>query len=104
MRERNPFALIAQLADARGIRNLKDRPGCWEVELPDGWYFAVNGHGRDTTCSKGAAVPPYNAYVEWQGTPCAFINPHGGPFLGGDLGAEAFCDALQAAITSEAQP
>jgi hypothetical protein len=99
---RNPFELIARLAQQRGISNLKDRPGCWEVELPGGWSFALNGHLVATTCGKGAKVPPINAYVEWQGTPMGFIDPYGGPFVGGDDGAEEFCDALAAEI--EAKP
>lgn len=102
--KRNPFALIAALANKRNVRDIGKLPGCWEVELRDGWSFAVNGHDSDVRCSKGADVPPFNAYVEWQGTPAGIINHQGGPFLGGDDGADAFCDALDAAIAEEPQP
>lgn len=90
----NPFEHIAALAAARQVRNINTMPGCWEVQLDECWWFAVNGHDRDTRCSKGAAVPPFNAYVEYAGTPMGFLDPFGGVFLGGDEGCDDFNAAL----------
>lgn len=102
-REVNPFEYIVRLAAKRGVTGINALPGCWEVELGDGWSFALNGHGTTVQCSKGANVPPYNAYVEWQETPVGFCDPHGGVFMGGDLGADAFNDALLAALGEDAR-
>lgn len=97
----NPFEYIAKLSAKRGVTGINRLPGCWEVELGNGWSFALNGHSTTVKCSKGADVPAFNAYVEWQGTPVGFCDPYGGVFLGGDEGADEFNAALLAALESE---
>ena len=90
------FCEIVSLAERLGVRRINGLPGCWEYADGD-WFVAVNAHGEETACSRGAAVPPFHAYVERLGWPAALLNPRGGHIVG-DAGAE---DALIAWLKTQ---
>lgn len=103
MEEDHPFMAIAALHKARGVPKLTDLPGCWEVKVGDDWWFALNGHDKQIRCSKGAEVPPFNAYVMYGDWPAGFIDPYGGVFAAGrGANVESFTAAVRAAIASPA--
>lgn len=54
------FALILDIADRRGVRNIAALPGCWEFRAGD-WLVAVNGDIRERTTTQGDKVPPFHA-------------------------------------------
>jgi len=91
------FALITELAIGLGAAPLTKHVGCWEHRLGDRWLIAVNGHRTPTKCSTGCEVPPFHAYVEYDGWPCALLMPFGGTTVGHGHEAE---DALIAALKS----
>lgn len=95
----NPFAEIAAYAKRSGVRDLKSRDGCWEVAVDATWWFAVNGHGTPTRCSRGTEVPPYHAYIECNEMPAGLLHPtEGGAFIGTtDNLTDRFVAALRAA-------
>ena len=98
------FALIAELAEALGVTAIGKLAGCWERDLDAHWFIAVNGHSAPTPCSKGADVPPFTCYVEWNGWPAALVTPAGGEIVAGSAANEdALIEALRDAIT-EARP
>jgi len=75
------FSEIANLAMRLGVTNINQREGCWEHRIDDKWWIAINGHPEPVRCSKGAEVPAYNAYVEFNGWPVGLINPYGGALV-----------------------
>ena len=77
------FMAIADFAKAIGVGSIKDLPGCWEVELPSGWWFAVNGHAEPVKGSHGPDVPPFHAYIERDGWPAGLVSPADGLMVGG---------------------
>jgi hypothetical protein len=92
------FAVIAALAEALDVRAINQLPGCWEHQVDDRWWIAVNGHAEQTSCSHGAAVPAYGAYVEFNEWPAAVFTPVGGEFVAGTAAnEEAFIAAVKAA-------
>lgn len=97
------FCAIVEHAAALGVRNIGEIAGCWEVELDDAWWFALNGHGEPTKCSKGTEVPPFTVYVEFNGWPAGLVDPHGGVLAAGDAANEdTFIAAIRAATESAA--
>ena len=98
------FSKMVDLGVALGRRDIAKLPGCWEEQVDAAWWFAINPHRESVQCSKGAAVPEFTAYVEFNGWPAGFINPHGGTMAAGRIANE---DALIAALDKricEAQP
>lgn len=89
------FAGIGALASQLGVANIRELPGCWEIQIDEQWFIAVNGHKDERRCSKGARVPFAHAYVEYNGWPAGIINPYGGILAAGDCANE---QALIAAI------
>ncbi len=93
---------IADLAQALGAAPLTKHAGCWEVQVDSNWFLAVNGHRAPvptTTLAAAFDVPPFHAYVEWNGWPAAVIHPlAGGPIVAGSLANEdSLIEALRAA-------
>lgn len=71
--------------------------------MPGGWFVAVNGHAEPMRSSEhgagGALVPPYEAYVSYNGWPAATFGVNGGIFVAGSgANAESFSAALRALI------
>jgi len=99
------FDEIAQLAIRLGVVPLNARPGCWEFQVDEHWWIAVNGHRESLKCSKGVAVEPFNAYVEFNGWPAGSFNPAGGIMAAGEAANEdAFIAALRAAVPALRRP
>ena len=98
------LALIADLCFARGVTGINALPGCHEFAVDEHWWVAVNGHGEPVACSHGPEVPPYSAYVEWNGWPGGIFNRAGGAFAAGSAANEdAFIAALEKAIKEGAK-
>jgi hypothetical protein len=93
------FFEIVQLGMAAGAERINELPGCWEYQVSDGWWIAVNGHREPKTCSKGAEVPPFHAYVEWCGFPAGIVGPRGGVIAAGEAANE---DTLIGALRAKA--
>ncbi len=92
------FAEIVALAEHLGIKPLNTFPACWEHQIDERWWMAVNGHREAIPCSMGPEVPPFTAYVQFNGWPAGQINPRGGWIAAGEAANEgAFIDALKAA-------
>lgn len=89
------FAEIAALAERLGVSNIVAQPGCWEHQIDDRWWMAVNPHKEPTACSKGADVPAMSAVLEFNGWPAGIIDPFGGIIA---AGAAANEDTLIAAL------
>jgi hypothetical protein len=99
------FDLIAQIAIALGAAPLHMKhAGCWECDIDGTWWVAVNGHTEPRKCTRGFEVPPYEAYVEFNGWPAAVIHPYGGGIVAGaaaneDMLIEALRKRLELART-----
>lgn len=108
MPETKPFpevmCLVVDLAEAMGVRSIKDLPGCWEVDLGGGWWMAVNGHREPTRCSRqpekfAGGVAPFCAYFEFNGWPAGVISPRDGCMAAGAAANEGtLVEALKAKI------
>lgn len=96
------FASVCELATTLGARNIKDLPGCWETQIDGRWYVAVNGHNVETKTSRGAEVPPFHCYVEFNGWPAGIFSPRGGVIAAGAAANEdTFVAACQKRIDIE---
>ncbi len=97
------FSVIADLAIARNAHPLGKHDGCWETELPAGFWIAVNGHKTATKCSRGIKVAPFQCYAEFNGWPFATFSPFGGVLGAGAVANEdSFIEALRAALEGAA--
>lgn len=94
------FYAIAELAEALGVSDISQQPGCWEHQVDERWWFAVNAHPQDNRCSRGPEVPAFHAYVEFNGWPAGVFHPvAGGEFAAGtEANEDEFVRAAQAAI------
>jgi hypothetical protein len=90
------FLEIANLGFRLGIESINKLPGCWEHQVDQHWWIAVNGHKEPIVCSAGATVLPYSAYVQFNGWPTGLIDPSGGIFAAGEAANEDnFINALK---------
>lgn len=95
------FLLLADLARKDGASPLHKHPACWERQIGQEWWIAVNGHNDKIKCSKGAEVPPCNCYVEFNGWPAGLFDPFDGIIAAGPAAnEESFAAALEAEITA----
>lgn len=102
------FALVADLGYAHGARDIGKRPGCWEHQVDNHWFVALNPHGHPTAKVGGikpinpeyeVMVPPFSVYIEFNGYPAGIIDAHGGIIAHGAAANEqTFCDAVRRAI------
>lgn len=91
------FCAIVDAAQRLGVGNISLLPGCWEWDIDGVWWLAINGHREPMACSHGNAVPPFHAYVEFNGWPAGIFSPSGGEFVAGSAGNEdSFIAALKA--------
>jgi hypothetical protein len=96
------FIEIAHMANRLGASPLSRYEDCWEYQVSDGWWIAVNGHAEPRRCShNNIEVPPFTAYIEWNGWPAGFIDPRGGDMAAGELANE---DTLVAALKAVTAP
>jgi hypothetical protein len=92
------FYEIVMLAERMGVEDINELPGCWECQIDERWWIAVNGHREPAKCSAGPEVPPFTAYVQFNGWPAGIIDPYGGIIAAGDAANEdAFITALKGA-------
>lgn len=92
------FLDIAEFCMARGAKSIKDVPGCYEAKVDEHWWIAVNGHAEPAKTSTGVEVPPFAAYIEFNGWPAGVVDPAGGLLAAGELANETtFRAALKAA-------
>ena len=68
------FVKVVELGIALGWKSIKDRPGCTEHQVDDEWWFAINPHGEECKCSKGATVPAGHVYLQFNGWPFGLVN------------------------------
>lgn len=87
---------VAELAELLGATPLNKHAGCWEHQIDEEWWVAINAHGDSHRCSTGTQVPPCMMYVQFNGWPAGFVSPRGGEFAAGSLANEnSFIEAVQ---------
>jgi hypothetical protein len=92
------FALLADYSNKQGAAPLSKFENCWEKQIDEQWWIAMNGHDEPRKCSKGAEVEPCNCYVEFNGWPAGILDPFGGILAAGAVANEdSFIEALKAA-------
>lgn len=102
MSEKEPlFILIARLAEKDGAAPINNLPGCWERQIGDHWWVAINAHGEPKKCSKGADVEPFHCYVQFNGWPAGVFTPYGGVIAAGAAAnEESFAAAIEAELAA----
>ena len=99
------FYEVMQLGSRLGVKNINTLPGCWEHQVDDKWFIAVNAHDSPVECSKGPSVAPFHCYVEYNGFPAGLISPHDGIIAAGECANEdTFIAALKAASPERSEP
>ena len=92
------FVAIADYALRQGVKSINALPGCWEQQIDEQWWIAVNGHREECLTSEGTAVPGFSAYVKYNGWPAGFVDPYGGTFAAGEgANEDTFLAALKGA-------
>lgn len=90
---------VAELATALGVRAIHRLPGCWEYQIDEQWWIAINGHDEPVTCSTGARVDPFHIFVTYNGWPAGILTPFAGTLAAGAAAnEETFIAAIEAAI------
>jgi hypothetical protein len=98
------YYTVVELAAALGVKKINELEGCWERAVDEQWFVAFNGHKEPMKVSRGATLPPYEIYIEFNGWPAGVIGPDGGIIAAGDAANEkTFIAALKAAI-EQARP
>ncbi len=95
----NPFSAIAAYHRRSGLPPLNQIEGCWEVQVDEQWWFALNGHPTPLGCSKGYGVLPYHLCVEYNGWPAGVLSPTDGGIFAAGSGANV--DTFIAALTTK---
>jgi hypothetical protein len=93
------FMRCVELAIALKIPKLPDHDGCWEHQVDDTWFIAMNGH-KEKQVLKGReiAIEPYTVYVQYNGWPAGLFDYYGGTIAAGEGANEnTFIAALVAA-------
>lgn len=89
----------AELALTLGISNICKMEGCWEHQIDEQWWVALNGHRVTTRCSVNVEVPPFSAYFQFNDWPAGIVNAGGGCIAAGDLANEnTLIAAIEVAI------
>jgi hypothetical protein len=103
------FGVIAELGIAAGAAPINRFNNCWEFQVDDQWWIAMNGHQtpRPASSENGASakvpfsVDPFYCYIEYNGWPAGLICPLGGTIAAG-IGAneDTFIAAIRARIAA----
>ena len=94
--ESTTFGAVILLAEKLGATPINKHPECWECQIDEQWWIAVNPHNQARECSQGVPVEPLHCYVEFNGWPAGVFSPFGGEFAAGELANEqTFVEALQ---------
>lgn len=95
------FEMICEIAIKDGVSQINKFDGCWERQIGEHWWIAVNGHKDSVKCSRGADVPPFNCYLEFNGWPAGVFDPFGGIICAGSEGnEEAFASAMETELAA----
>ena len=95
------YVLLSELALSLKLAPLNQHfpNGCWEYQIDEHWWVALNGHQQNMKCSKGNEVRPFEAYIEFNGWPFGILDPYGGSMGAGTVANEkALLEALRQAI------
>jgi hypothetical protein len=93
------FLKIADFGLATDGKGLSKLPGCWERQVDERWWLAVNGHDKEALTSEGDPVPAFSAYIKFNGWPAGIVDPYGGLLAAGELANErTLMAALDGAI------
>lgn len=77
---------------------IKEHDGCWEHQVDERWWVAMNGHQEPKQCSTGESVPPYHIYIRFNDWPAGMLSPYYGSIAAGEAANEnAFIAACKAA-------
>ncbi|MCI0366684.1 MAG: hypothetical protein L0219_22705 [Phycisphaerales bacterium] len=96
---------VAKLAARAGVGDGTGLPGCWEYQIDDQWWIAVNCHSEQKTTSHGQTVPPIHCVIEYNGWPAGLINPYEGIIAAGSgANEDSFIAALKAALALPSAP
>jgi hypothetical protein len=98
MRTSRVFSRACELAIAMGAIGINKLPGCYEHQVDEHWWFAINAHPESNDCSKSKGVPPMTIYLEFNGWPAGFVNSGGGRMVGDQKREDSLIIALEAAI------
>ena len=89
---------VADLAQARGIGSIKDKPQPFKLVIDERWTVYVNAGQAAVKLDSGADLEPFNFYVEFNGWPAAMFSPFAGSFVAGEgANEETFLAACRAA-------
>ena len=95
------FMAVADLCIALGGAPLHKHEGCWEHQVDEHWWIAVNGHPEPRLMQKHPElqpVQPFHAFIEWNGWPAGIMTAYGGVIAAGECAnEETFIAALRAA-------
>ena len=70
---------IANLAIALNAHPVNQYEGCWEYQIDDDWWVALNGHKEPCfNETSGGMVPGFSASIQFNGCPAGIIDPFGG--------------------------
>lgn len=98
------FMAVADLCIETGNHPLQKHAGCWEYQIDDQWFIAVNGHQAPMLCSKSdVQVDPFCCYVMFNGWPAGIMNPIGGQIAAGAAANESTFIAAFHAATERAK-
>ena len=96
------FAKLGELGCALGVKNINKLPACWEFQIDEQWWIAVNAHHEEMKCSTGDPVPSFHAYIKYNGWPAGLIYPGGGIIAAGECANEdTFIEAIDNRIAKE---
>lgn len=103
------FCAVVELAEALGVSKINEFPGCWELQVDDQWFIALNGHDKPTACSRNPTgfegVAPFCCYVEFNGWPAGVVSPSDGVFAAGSAANEqTFIEAMKRRAAHHAPP
>ena len=79
--ERYPFDVLIEMCERLNVSNITTLPGCWEYQIDEAWWVAVNGHKEPCTAlsptdrqydREAALVPPFTAYLELETHPSLY--------------------------------
>ena len=93
------FAKLGEIGKAFGVKNINKLPACWEFQIDEQWWVAVNAHHENRDTSEGDTVPPFHCYIKYNGWPAGLIYSSGGIIAADeDANEDTFIAAIDAAI------
>lgn len=99
------FAVLAELCVKLDAAPANKHPGCWETQIDERWWVALNGHNESKPCTSGEVIKPFHCYITFNGWPAGVLTPYGGVIAAGECANEgAFIAAMRARIAREDVP